>query len=129
MAEDNEDNYLVIRSNLKKVDFPVHLVWAENGEVAIEMLQDLQEIDLFLVDIEMPKVNGIALMEWIRTQKRFEHIYSIAITASVFAQMKTHYLEKGFDAILEKPFSRKEFLDAIALMEERDAHSIENTHC
>lgn len=122
LAEDNKDNYLVIRSNLKKVNFPVNLIWACDGEIAIEMLKGLQVVDLFLVDIEMPKLDGIALMEWIRAQKRFELTYSIAITASVFAEMKTLYLEKGFHAILEKPFSRKEFLHSIASMKEQHEH-------
>jgi len=121
LAEDNEDNYLIIRSNLKKVDLPIKLQWAPDGAIAIESLQKIKEIDLFLIDIEMPNVGGIALMEWIRAQQRFENTYSIAITASVFAEMKTLYLEKGFDAILEKPFSRQEFLDTISHLVLKDA--------
>lgn len=113
LAEDNEDNHLIIKSNLKKLDEPVELIWAEDGKIAIDMLRNIEDIDLFLVDIEMPNINGIELTKWIRSQERFDNIPIIAVTASVFAEMKKMYLEIGFDNILEKPFSRKELLQII----------------
>ncbi|OHE09974.1 MAG: hypothetical protein A2513_07680 [Sulfurimonas sp. RIFOXYD12_FULL_33_39] len=113
LAEDNEDNHLVIKSNLRKLNTSVELIWAEDGRVAIDMLENIDSIDLFLIDIEMPNVNGIELTKWIRSQERFADKPIIAVTASVFAEMKKMYLEKGFDNILEKPFSRKELLETI----------------
>jgi CheY-like chemotaxis protein len=113
LAEDNEDNYMIVKSNLKKLQEPLELLWAQDGEIAIEMLGNEENIDLFLVDIEMPKIGGLELTNWIREQERFANKPIIAVTASVFAEMKKMYLEKGFDFILEKPFSRKELLDII----------------
>lgn len=113
LAEDNDDNYLVVKSNLKKLEMPYELLWAKDGSIAIEMLSHEDKIDVFLVDIEMPNIGGVALTEWIRSQERFAYIPVIAITASVFAEMKKMYLDKGFDFILEKPFSRKEFLSIL----------------
>ncbi|MCK9454686.1 MAG: response regulator [Sulfurimonas sp.] len=113
LAEDNEDNYLIVKSNLKKIQEPIELLWAKDGEIGIEMLKGEDEIDLFLVDIEMPKIGGLELVEWIREQERFADKPIIAVTASVFAEMKKMYLEKGFDFILEKPFSRKELLEIL----------------
>ncbi|MCK9473988.1 response regulator [Sulfurimonas sp.] len=113
LAEDNEDNYLIVKSNLKKVEEPVELLWAQDGEIGIEMLEHEDDIDLFLVDIEMPKIGGLDLTVWIREQQRFADKPIIAVTASVFAEMKKMYLEKGFNFILEKPFSRKEFLEIL----------------
>ena len=113
LAEDNEDNYLIVKSNLKKVEKPLELLWAQDGEIGIRMLEHEDDIDLFLVDIEMPKIGGLELTRWIREQERFANKPIIAVTASVFAEMKKMYLEKGFNFILEKPFSRKEFLDIL----------------
>lgn len=113
LAEDNEDNYLIIKSNLKKLETSVELVWAQDGEIAIEILKNEDGIDLFLIDIEMPRMGGLELIEWIREQGRFESKPAVAVTASVFAEMKKTYIEKGFDFILEKPFSRKELLEII----------------
>ena len=113
LAEDNEDNFKVIQSNLRKSTEEVELFWAQDGVSAQEMLKDLGDIDLFLIDIEMPRMDGVTLVGWIREQELFKNKYIIAITASVFAEMKKLYLEKGFNAILEKPFSRKELLSVI----------------
>jgi CheY-like chemotaxis protein len=113
LAEDNEDNYLVVKSNLRRLLTPVELVWAKDGQEAIEMLENEANIDLFLVDIEMPRVGGVELAKWIRSQPRFESAPIVAITASVFAEMKERYLDQGMDHILEKPFSRKDFLSML----------------
>ncbi len=114
LAEDNEDNYLVVKSNLRKLQTPVELVWAQDGKIAIEMLNSEEyEIDLFLIDIEMPNLGGVELTRWIRFQEAYGSKPIIAVTASVFADMKKMYLDKGFDFILEKPFSRQELLDIL----------------
>ena len=113
LAEDNDDNYLVIKSNLKKLQMPIELLWAKDGQIGIDVLSNEDNIDLFLVDIEMPHVDGVELTKWIRSQERFENKPIIAVTASVFAEMKKMYFEKGFDYILEKPFERKELLDLL----------------
>ena len=113
LAEDNEDNYLVVKSNLRKLKHPVELLWAKDGEEGINILEGQSEIAVFLVDVEMPKIGGLELAQWIRNQERFDEVPIIAITASVFAEMKKRYLEEGMDHILEKPFSRKDFLDML----------------
>ena len=113
LAEDNEDNYFVVKSNLKKLQMPYELLWAKDGSIAIEMLDHEDKIDIFLVDIEMPNIGGVELTLWIRSQERFMYVPIVAITASVFADMKKMYLDKGFDFILEKPFSRKELLSML----------------
>ena len=113
LAEDNEDNYMIVKSNLKKMQEIPELLWAQDGEIAIEMLSKEEDIDLFLVDIEMPKMGGLELVGWIKAQERFVNKPVIAVTASVFAEMKKIYIEKGFDFILEKPFSRKDLLEII----------------
>ncbi|MDD2448650.1 MAG: response regulator [Sulfurimonas sp.] len=113
LAEDNEDNYLIVKSNLKKVEGPVELLWAQDGKIGIDMLKLEESIDLFLVDIEMPKIGGLELSSWIRKQERFADKAVVAVTASVFEEMKNMYISVGFNFILEKPFSRKEFLDIL----------------
>ena len=113
LAEDNEDNYLVVKSNLRKLETPVELLWAKNGVEAIDMLASEPEIGIFLLDVEMPKMGGVELARWIRGQERFAPAPIVAVTASVFAEMKKRYLDEGMDYILEKPFSRQEFLDML----------------
>lgn len=113
LAEDNDDNYLIVKSNLKKLQMPLELLWAKDGQLGIDILSVEEDIDIFLIDIEMPFVDGVELTRWIRSQERFKAKPIIAVTASVFAEMKKMYLEKGFDYILEKPFERRALLSLL----------------
>lgn len=114
LAEDNEDNYIIVKSNLKKIDSAIELVRVQNGEEAITLLAAGQLFpDLLLIDIAMPKINGLELIRWIKEQHHLREIPSIALTASVFAEMKESYKEHGFTHILEKPFTRQELLEIL----------------
>ncbi len=109
LAEDNEDNVFIVKTNLKKIYPEAELIRAADGQEAIEMLEGRAfSPDLFLIDIAMPRLDGLGLVKWIKEHNLFKHIPAIAVTASVFAEMKESYILHGFDHILEKPFTRKD---------------------
>lgn len=109
LAEDQEENFFVVRSNLHKIDETIILLHAADGDKAITLLKEGNAVpDLFLIDINMPNKNGLELISWIKTEPALKDIPSVAVTASVFAQMKESYVTHGFDHILEKPFTRGE---------------------
>lgn len=112
LAEDNEENYFVVRSNLKKLDH-VTLKWCQDGVETLEALEQGLLPDLLLIDIQMPRMDGIELVKHIRENDQWKHLPLIAVTASVFAEMKERYYEAGFDGILEKPFSRSDLLKTV----------------
>lgn len=107
LAEDYDDNFFIVQSNLKKIDPSIALVREADGDKAILRLSRDDLIpDLFLIDITMPNKDGLELIAWIKSRSEFRDIPTVALTASVFAEMKESYLEHGFDHILEKPFTR-----------------------
>lgn len=112
LAEDNEENYFVVQSNLKKLKH-VDLKWCRDGLEAIEALEKGLMPDVLLIDIQMPRMDGVELAQRIRQDARWKHLPMIAVTASIFAEMKERYHEAGFDAILEKPFSRSVLLEIL----------------
>lgn len=112
LAEDNEDNYLVVKSNLKRI--PGHeLLWAKNGKELLDRLEEGYEPDMFFVDIEMPVMDGREVIKALRNNQKYKNIPIIVVTASIFADMKSNYKAIGADEILEKPFSRSELLTMI----------------
>ena len=114
LAEDNEESHFVVRSNLKKIDETITLIHAEDGDKAINRLSSGDLVpDIFLIDINMPNKDGLALINWIKTVPSLQNIPSVAITASVFAEMKETYVEHGFKHILEKPFTRRELAELL----------------
>lgn len=63
IAEDEESNYLLLRSILRK-HFNLH--HARTGKEALQIYADKQPIDLILLDIKMPEMSGIEALKEIR---------------------------------------------------------------
>jgi len=85
LTEDNEVNQLLAQKMLTKMGYEV--VVAENGKQAIEILESGTPIDLILMDIQMPIMNGIEATEVIRKkekEKQLSAVPIIALSAGVF---------------------------------------------
>ncbi len=102
VAEDNVINQLVIVNMLEKEGAQVQL--AENGEICLEKLQD-NPVDLILMDIHMPQMDGIEATKAIRQLPDGEKsaVPIIALTANVMAEDIKQYLSIGMDAHVAKP--------------------------
>ncbi len=112
VAEDNNDNFMVIKANLKKVK-GLELYWAKDGLEALEKLEEGLVPDIFLIDIMLPNMRGDDLICKIKKNEKYKNKPIIVITASIFAEMKEKYHDIGADEVLEKPFSRKELLNIL----------------
>ena len=77
---------------------------AEDGKDALEVLQS-ESPDLMLVDIQMPHLDGLQLLNTIRQDDRFTSVPVVAITAYAMAGDDAWALEEGFDRYLSKPIS------------------------
>ena len=76
---------------------------AENGEEALEILEE-NEVDLIILDIMMPKVDGITVLETIR---KVSSVPVILLTAKGQEEDKLFGYEMGADDYMTKPFSPK----------------------
>ncbi|MGY4385311.1 signal transduction histidine kinase/CheY-like chemotaxis protein [Pedobacter sp. UYP24] len=82
----------------------------------IDLLEAKLDIDIshILMDIRMPEMNGEELCSQIRTKQK-HHVKIIAVTAQVLPDERNHLLEKGFDALITKPFKSDQLLNAISI--------------
>ena len=80
---------------------------AENGKVAIELLEKNTDVDLILMDIEMPVMNGLEATKYIREMMPppKNKIPIIALTAHNPKIFFDDYRDVGFDQLLTKPYS------------------------
>jgi len=99
-VEDNPDNRNLIRRVLNADGYSV--VEAINAAQAIEKLED-NRIDLILMDINMPDIDGYTLTSKIKSIQKFSKIPIVAVTANVMRGDREKSLEAGCDGYIQKP--------------------------
>lgn len=99
------------RETLLKLGFK-KIFTTDNGRKALEIIAS-NRIDLAIVDINMPFMNGIELYEAVRRHERFDEIVFIFVTAESEKHKVAQLLEESADAYLLKPFSLKDLEDTI----------------
>jgi two-component system cell cycle response regulator DivK len=111
-VEDNPDNRNLIRRVLMSEGYS--MVEAINGRQAIEKLEE-GGIDLILMDINMPDMDGYTLTSQIKAMEKFTKIPIVAVTANVMRGDREKSLEAGCDGYIQKPID----IDILAQQIER----------
>ena len=88
---------------------------ATNGREALERLAS-QHFDLIITDINMPEVNGIELLGFVRSNALYRSIPVIILTGSVQDQHRIFPLDTDINAILTKPIGSDELLATVSQM-------------
>ena len=101
IVEDDEDNTELLNEFLQSLDYKTE--HAVNGLEAVEMVKNNNAIDLVLMDIRMPLMNGNEAFEEIR--KINPDLKVIAQTAYAMEGDENLYRKKGFDDYISKPFN------------------------
>ncbi len=109
IAEDEVVNYLYLEAILENTDdFKVKLHHVTNGEEAVSKCLNDDSIDLVLMDIKMPVMNGYVATEKIKAIK--PELPIIAQTAYSTASEKDMALKYGCNDFISKPIMKKEIL-------------------
>lgn len=106
IAEDEDSNYLYLEAVLQKTG--AKLIWARNGEEAIDACKKGEKIDLVLMDLQMPNINGYQAREEIKNI--FPDTPQIAQTAFAMADDEKRAMDAGFDAYISKPIRKNNLL-------------------
>lgn len=109
IAEDNEANYLLLKRMLTKTK--ASILYAPNGLIATDMAASSPSPDIILMDIQMPEMNGIEAMKRIR--KHGFRMPAIAVTAFTMMDEEKDYVQKGFDAYLQKPLGAEKLFETL----------------
>ncbi|MCK4700564.1 MAG: response regulator, partial [Bacteroidales bacterium] len=104
-------NFLLLEAILKKSK--VKLLHAWNGKQAIEMLDENPDVDICLMDLKMPIMDGFEATEKIRKTGN-NKLPIIALTAFSEMYQKKVALEKGCNMYMTKPLNRKALIEYIA---------------
>ncbi len=108
VADDNKTNQKLITALFKKHGYEA--IIANDGEEAVELFL-LKRYPMVLLDIQMPKMNGIEAMKVIKQIDCNTQV--IALTANANAGDKERFISEGFDEYLQKPINEKELFGVL----------------
>ena len=91
-----------------------NVIIVENGEKALEILADKKQVvDVVLMDIQMPVMDGLTATRHIRQQKEFANLPIIAMTAHARQEDKDKSFAAGMNKHMAKPVNAKLLLSNI----------------
>ena len=110
-VEDNYQNMRLVRKILNHAGY--EMLEAEDGLTALEVVAS-QSMDLILLDINLPDIDGLEVLARIREKPEFQALPIIALTANAMVGDREKMLAAGCSDYLPKPISRQELLDMVA---------------
>jgi CheY-like chemotaxis protein len=118
MVDDSEDNLFLMRHSLQKARCQNPLQEVNNGEEAIAYLKgegayiDRLKFPLpvvMLLDLNMPKANGFAVLAWARSQPKLKRLAIIVVTSSIRDADVDRAFDLGATGFLVKPIDLEVF--------------------
>jgi CheY-like chemotaxis protein len=108
VVDDDVRNIFALTSVLERHN--MHVVSADNGRAAIELLNQDENIDIVLMDIMMPEMDGYETMRTIRRESRRRFMPMIALTAKAMKGDREKCLEAGASDYIAKPVNTEQLL-------------------
>lgn len=113
IVEDNPSSMTVILMTLRGHGYT--LLEAVDGEEALKVA-DRAKPDLILIDIQLPKIDGLEVTRRLRQIPAFSHVPIIALTAYAMKGDEERIIRAGCDAYLAKPFHIHKLRSMVAEM-------------
>lgn len=111
IAEDNAVNRELLREMLEAGEYRV--IEAGNGEEALAKIEEIGP-GLVLLDINMPIMDGFAVIRWIREHPKFRQLPVVAVTAYAMKEDRERMLNAGFNGYVSKPIEPAALFKEIA---------------
>ena len=121
VVDDDVRNIFAISSMLE--NYKLKVLFAENGKEAIDTLNENSDIDLVLMDVMMPEMDGFETTHAIRGIRRYRNLPIIALTAKAMKGDREKCLEAGLSDYITKPVDTDKLLSLIRYwLDRRVAH-------
>jgi two-component system chemotaxis response regulator CheY len=103
IVEDSETMRSLLASSLEGLELPVKISEASSGFEALRLLPR-EDFDLVVTDINMPDINGLELVSFMRGNERYRSVPLVIVSTESSDRDREKGLELGADAYLVKPF-------------------------
>ena len=113
VVEDNVNNYNLILRLLTAMGIE-HCEWVSSGYKATEESDQYGDVDLVLLDINLPYENGFEVHKKMRKHPSFKTSKIVAVTANASETYMQKAISEGFDGFIGKPLDPDRFPDQVA---------------
>ncbi|MDB4905017.1 MAG: hypothetical protein JWQ63_4298 [Mucilaginibacter sp.] len=113
IVDDDQRNVFALSSALQSYDMVIEV--ANDGQEAIDKLEEITDIDLVLMDIMMPVMDGYEATRYIREQKKWAKLPVIALTAKAMMNDREKCIAAGANDYITKPVDMDRLISLIQL--------------
>jgi two-component system, chemotaxis family, chemotaxis protein CheY len=105
----------VIRNILKEIGIDV--AEAGNGREGLDRLQATPDVELILVDWNMPVMDGIEFIQAVRSQRAFDAVKIVMVTTETESEQVTRAMNAGANEYVMKPFTKDVLVAKLSMLE------------
>ena len=109
VVDDTEINFVLIKTQLRKTN--ANIVWMKNGQEAVEYVKEKKKVDIILMDIRMPVLDGIQAT--IEIKQLNSNIPIVIQTASVMGDAYEDIASSSCDDVIFKPIVSANLIETI----------------
>ncbi|NMG22461.1 response regulator [Brasilonema bromeliae] len=111
IVDDDVRNIFALTSMLER--YQMQVLYAENGKDGIEVLQNNPDVDMVLMDMMMPELDGYQTTRLIRQNNQFKSLPIIALTAKAMQSDRDKCIEAGASDYISKPVDTEQLLSLL----------------
>jgi CheY-like chemotaxis protein len=107
LADDDQDDRNMMKEALQEADPDVCVIEAENGLQLLSNIHNAQDLSasIVIVDMSMPAMNGLELIQSLKDDLRFSNLTTIMMTTSNDTGLKINAIRSGANGFITKPVS------------------------
>ena len=115
VIDDSRTIRMILSSTL--AEFGYQVSQASNGKEALSAVEHEDDgFSLFLVDWNMPEMNGLEFVKWLRANPRYSSVPLMMVTTETEISQMTTALEAGANEYVMKPFTKEIIADKLRLL-------------
>ena len=113
------DDSRAVRFIIAKIldELGMEVLHAANGLEGLEQLKQAPDVDLMLVDWNMPEMNGLEFITAVRSRRAYDGVRILMVTSEAEGAQVARALQAGADEYLMKPFTRDVLVAKLGLLD------------